>query len=349
MKKSLAAVCITAAVISMWSCTKAPVIENNLLAKRYFDAWVKANHPEAGTTALGTRILSDIPGNGELIGDPEKTPFVYCTYRSTDLEGNISKTTSEQDAKQLGTYDETSYYGPRIVYRGSNYLDAGVSDMMETMRVGGTRTAAIPGWLMSKKSYKSADDYYKNESGSNAIYTFTIEEAISDIVKWEIDSLDSFMKHQYPGVDSTSYGYYYIKLEEPLDTTEFDKGKSVYINYTGRLLNGKVFDSTILDTCKDNHLYVAGKTYSPTELKWYDEDDEKITFSGGGSMINGFEKCISGMKAGERGICIFYSTLGYGIDGSGEKIPAFSPLMFEIQMLGLNKDGSIDEKEDKTD
>lgn len=346
MRKTLSFACIAAVIILTGSCTKAPKTDANYLAKKYFDAWVNTHHPDAGTTTLGSRILSDIPGNGELVGSAEKTPFVYCTYRATDLEGNIAKTSSEQDAKQLGTYDETSYYGSYVLYRGENYLYAGVSDMMETMRVGGTRTAAIPGWLMSNENYSSAEEYYKNESGSNAIYTFTIQEAITDIVKWEIDSLSSYMKHNYPGVDSTSYGYYYIQLDEPLDTTAFEKGNSVYINYTGRLLNGKVFDSTIQDTCKRNHLYVAGKAYSPTELEWYGEDSENITFSGGGSMISGFEKCLSTMRAGERGLCVFYSGLGYSIDGSGEKIPAFSPLMFEIQMLGLNEDGSIDEKDE---
>ena len=48
------------------------------------------------------------------------------------------------------------------------------------------------------------------------------------------------------------------------------------------------------------------------------------------------------MKAGEKGICVFYSGRGYGIRGSGSLIPACSPLAFEIEMLGLNEDGSID-------
>ena len=52
------------------------------------------------------------------------------------------------------------------------------------------------------------------------------------------------------------------------------------------------------------------------------------------------------MRAGEKGICIFYSGLGYGIKGGGTTIPAISPLIFEIHMLGENSDGSIDEKEE---
>jgi FKBP-type peptidyl-prolyl cis-trans isomerases 1 len=42
------------------------------------------------------------------------------------------------------------------------------------------------------------------------------------------------------------------------------------------------------------------------------------------------------MKTGEKGVCIFYSELGYKGTGKGN-IPAFSPLRFEIEMIGKNK------------
>ena len=350
MKQRFASICLAAAlVVFAGSCAKVQSSGVNEANKRYFDAWISLNYPNAPQTTLGSRILADSEGQGSLIGSAETHPFIYCRYLVTDLNGNINGFTDEATAKQLGSYSESAYYGPTVVWRSAGYLSAGVSELFETMRVGGTRTAAIPGWLTSTAStdyYDTADEYLAKVSGSEpSIYTFSVEEAIADIVKWEIDSLTRYMTRHYPGVDSTAYGYYYIQTAEPLDTNAFTEGNSVYVNYTGRLLNGQVFDSTIEDTTKRYRLYVEGRTYEPTELSWPSEG-ELVTFSSGSSAISGFEKCVHAMRAGEKGICIFYSGLGYGIKGGGTTIPAISPLIFEIQMLGENSDGSIDVKEE---
>ncbi len=39
------------------------------------------------------------------------------------------------------------------------------------------------------------------------------------------------------------------------------------------------------------------------------------------------------MRAMEKGIGIFWSDLGYGKSGSGNSIPAYSPLVFEIEIV----------------
>ena len=350
MRQRLAFICL-AAILTVFagSCAKVQSSGINDANKRFFDAWISVNYPDAPQTTLGSRILADSEGSGSLIGSAETHPFIYCRYLVTDINGNISSFTDEATAKQLGSYSESAYYGPTVVWRSAGYLSAGVSEMFETMRVGGTRTVAVPGWLTSTTStdyYDTAEEYLAKVSGGDpAIFTFSVEEAISDIVEWEIDSLSRYMARHYPGVDSTAFGYYYIQTAAPLDTTAFTDGSSVYVNYTGRLLNGQVFDSTIEDTTKRYRLYVEGRTYEPTELSWPSEG-ELVTFSSGSSAISGFEKCVHAMRAGEKGICIFYSGLGYGIKGGGTTIPAISPLIFEIHMLGENSDGSIDEKEE---
>ncbi len=341
MKRILALACLAGALVAV-GCAEVPETGQNDAAKRYFDAWTKVHYPNAPKTELGSVIINDEPGTGELIGTSEETPYVYCTFRATDLEGNIQASTDAKTAQQLGSYSETSYYGPRVLSRAEGRINAGLAEMMQTMRVGGTRTAAIPGWLMGTTFYETAEEYLKNGSGSESIYTLHILEGIQDIVKWEIDSLQRYMHRHYPGIDSTAYGYYYIQTAAPLDTNTFDGGTTVYINYTGRNLTGQVFDSTIRDTTKKYRIYQDGKTYEPSALSWPSEDQKKVTFSSGNSLIDGFEKCVHGMKAGEKGLCIFYSGLGYGLSGQGDMIPGFSPLIFEIQMLGKNEDGSID-------
>jgi len=342
MKKLLAFLSLAAALTAASGCAQAPATGKNDQAKRFFDAWSQTYYPNAEKTYLGSVILGEEAGTGELIGSNEETPYVYCTVTSTDLSGNVNSTTDKKLAQQIGTYSESNYYGPHVLSRAQGRLFAGLIELMQTMREGGSRTAAVPGWLLTYDIYDTPEEYVKNCTGTDAIYSFKVHEGIKDIVKWEIDSLSRYMHRHYPRVDSTAYGYYYIRTAEPLDTNAFESSSTVYINYTGRLLNGQVFDSTVQDTAKVHRIWQDSKTYEPVSLTW-PTDDNKVTFSSGSDMIEGFEKCIHAMRAGEKGVCIFYSGLGYGLSGSGNLIPGISPLIFEVQMLGLNEDGSIDE------
>ena len=348
MKRTTAFACLTAALLLTGACAQAPNPGKNDATKRFFDAWTQVNHPNAPKTLLGSVIIEDKAGTGDLVGSSEDTPFVYCTFTATDLAGDIMTSTDKKIAQQIGTYSESSYYGPRVLSRAQGRINAGVAEMMQSMRVGGTRTAAIPGWLMTTDYYETEEEYLKNCSGSDAIYTFQILEGIKDVSKWEIDSLVRYMRRHYPGVDSTAYGYYYIQTAEPLDTNAFESGATVYVNYTGRILNGQVFDSTIEDTTKRYRIYNENKTYEPMSVSMPSDvsSESAVTTSSGSGLIDGFSKCLSSMRAGEKGICIFYSGLGYGLSGSGDQIPGISPLIFEIHMLGLNEDGSIDKDDD---
>ena len=132
------------------------------------------------------------------------------------------------------------------------------------------------------------------------------------------------------------YGFYYIQTQAPSDTTTIDRDATVYINYTGMLLNGDVFDTSISEVAKDAGIYSSSKSYTPMTVT-LNEDYEEITTttsSGStGSLVKGFSYCVSLMKTGEKGTCIFYSDLGYEASAQ-DKIPAYSPLRFDIEMIG---------------
>lgn len=84
---------------------------------------------------------------------------------------------------------------------------------------------------------------------------------------------------------------------------------TVSVTYTGRAVrNGKQFDAGTLDV---------------------NVVDPNGTASGG--VVKGFNDGIAKLRYGEKAIVIFPSALGYGVVGSGTKIPAYSPLSFEIE------------------
>lgn len=321
------------------SCAKEQNTSVNDSTKRGMEAWITINYPDAPQTPLGSYILEDIPGSGALIGDSKNAPYLYGSYTQRGLDGTISYTADRDLAKQLGTFDTTAYYGNSIWARIDTTQTVGVDEVLSTMRVGGTRTVAIPSWLLTYTRYKDPSDYINHKSKySNSIFTIHIDEIVPDVTKWEIDSIERYVHRHYPGVDSTEYGYYYIQTKAPDNDSTFVNEEKVYLNYIGRRLDGQVFDCTIRDTARKYNTFVSSRTYEPTYMNWNTESFSKLTMgSNKTATIPGFSKAVFGMHAGEKGVVIMGSGYGYGATGSGNMIPEYSPIMFELEMLGAKE------------
>lgn len=358
MKRLLISTVLVLTALSATNCAKHAMVGPNDANKRYFDAWLQVNGIDAAPSGRGIYVLEDTPGTGIEI---KENGFVFMEYTTTDLEGNITSYTGADIAQKLGDYDYDSYsafYGPDFLstYEGNIY--AGLEDMLTGMKVGGHRKAIIPSWLFSYKDYDNEEDYLATStSSSTLIYDINIKDFTTDIDKWEIDSIGRFFKNNkvlIDGIaadklftntsgttmtpsDSVHTGFYYKQITAPVDTTSFAKDTTIYINYTGRLLNGQVFDTTIENVARDNKIYSKSRTYKPITINWIGEDESDYTGITMGtdesSVIPGFALTLWQMRAMEKGVGIFYSTLGYGASGSGKTIPAYSPLIFEIEIV----------------
>ena len=320
----------------MTGCARSEKTEPNAANLRYLEAWMEKNHPGARVTDLGVYILEDKAGTGEALADQG---YVMVSYTVSSLDGKISSTTHKKVAQQIGSYNSSYYYGPVTWMTISTALPVGVEDMMKGMKVGGTRKAVVPAWLMGYDRYTNPDKYLqKSTDESNAIYTITLEGVSTDILKSQVDSMQIYSALHMNKTDSTSYGFYYQQLKEPADTHSFKADTSIYINYTGRLLNGQVFDTTIADTAKVHNIYSSSNTYSPVKITWGESyTDLTMTASGSSSsssIISGFQKTLWEMRHPyEKGVGMFFSSYGYGSSGSGNTIPSFSPLVFEIEIV----------------
>ena len=332
--------CAAIAATLCASCAKIDSTGKNDANKRYLEAWLKINHPEAVKNASGIYLLSDKEGKGREAGSTDDFPFAYFSYTITDLDGNIKETTEADVAKQLGTYSPSNYYGPIVKLRNSTALTAGQEMVINSMRVGGTRKAVIPGWFNTTQArYESEEEYITNITGDDSVISLTLHNVIPDITAWQIDSMAWYMIHTFKTLpDSLKYGFYYIQTQAPTDTTTLEAGTTVYVDYTGMTLNGHVFDTSDANTAKDAGIYDSSRDFSPMKVNLASEYTD-ITFSSGSSnssLIDGFAYCISLMKTGEKGTCIFYSDLGYQTTASNS-IPAYSPLRFDVEMHGTKE------------
>ena len=337
MKKIFKTVACLAIAFSAICCAKVVEEGANDANKRYFDAWMALNHPGVQPTGLGIYVLEEEEGNGAVIAEDN---YVYTSYTITDLQGNISSYTEKETAEQLGEYTPANYYGPKVLTTFESTIPAGVGDALIGMKVGGRKKIIVPSWLMTYNVYDTPEEYLASSStGTDCIYDITVTDVALDISKHEIRQMAQYFADNgnifgnFTSADSLQYGFYYKQLQAPVDTTSFPSDTTIYINYTGKLLNGLVFDTTIEKVAKDNGIYSASRTYEPTSVSWGESYDGLTMGSSGSSVISGFGLTLWQMRAFEKGIGVFYSPLGYSYNGSGSSIPAYSPLVFEIEIV----------------
>lgn len=120
---------------------------------------------------------------------------------------------------------------------------------------------------------------------------------------------------------------FYMFWEVSKDSTALSvvRGDTVRVNYTGRLLNDEIFDTSIEQVARENGIYSSTRKYEPLKFR-----------PGFNFAIVGFEFAISLMREGEKATVIFPARLGYGSQPSGP-VPANAPLIFELDLIKVNK------------
>ena len=88
-------------------------------------------------------------------------------------------------------------------------------------------------------------------------------------------------------------------------------GKTAVVHYTGWLLDGTKFDSSL-------------------------DRNQPFSFPiGAGQVIKGWDEGVAGMKVGGKRLLIVPPALGYGARGAGNVIPPNATLKFEVQLLDV--------------
>ena len=350
MKSTYKSIFCTIVLVAASACAKHVDEGTNFGTLRYLEAWMQLKHP--GVTAKWNGV--DDRYGFYTIGDPvegtgaevTKDGYAIVEYTVTDLKGNISAYTNKETAKQLGDYDTTRYYGPKVWLTTDETLQAGLQNALVGMNVGGSKKVVIPSWLMTYSKMSSTADYFSKQSdNSNVIYDFTIKDFTKDIDSWQIERMKEYMNASWGGEDTfnknirkDTTGFFFKSLvAKDATAKDFKTDTTIYINYTGRLLNGLVFDTTIERVALDNGLSTS-KTFGPVQISWGKTHSDITMGSSSSSVVGGFSLTLWNMQdlgkdKMDKAVGIFYSPLGYGYNGQEPSIPGYSPLVFEIEIV----------------
>jgi peptidyl-prolyl cis-trans isomerase A (cyclophilin A) len=112
------------------------------------------------------------------------------------------------------------------------------------------------------------------------------------------------------GMTKTPSGLFYKVIKTGMGSKP-KKGQTILAHYEGRLVDGKVFDSS----------YARKQAFEfPV---------------GVGQVIAGWDEALLDMKAGEKRTLVLPPSLGYGAQGAGGVIPPNAWLVFDVELVTL--------------
>ena len=238
------------------------------------------------TTASGLKVKITEKGNGKQVIKGDK---VTAHYTGTLEDGK--KFDSSKDRNQ-----------PFSFKVGTGQVISGWDEGFQLLSIGDKATFTIPSNL----------GYGANGAGGvippNATLFFDVEvlDAVASpapkaAVPYDVTGLDTIKMQS---------GLRFLKVESGTGE-KAQQGKYVSVHYTGYLMDGKKFDSSV-------------------------ERGEPIEFQlGKGMVIKGWEEGIELMHVGDKMRFIIPSELAYGENGAPGAIPANATLIFDCELVGV--------------
>ncbi len=137
---------------------------------------------------------------------------------------------------------------------------------------------------------------------------------VEDFGEYEKTIIKQYLQESKLKIKPLQNGMYYLTLKKGNDKT-VSIGDTVIVHFEGRFLNGKFFDST--RQRNEPFQFVYGQPWQ---------------------VIKGMEDAIGMMHEGEKALFIMPSEVAFGENGSSTGIiPPFTSLIFEVELLSVNK------------
>lgn len=243
-----------------------------------------------------------VPQNGEIIS-------LIMTY---GIDDSVMFNTDQIPDKvmmlpmQESVYPGDFYEMMSMMHLGDSAVFMLDAEQFITKTAGGR---AVPPEMKGKVfTFNVKLDKIQTEQEIQDQQTAKMEKLKSD----EADILKKYLEDNNITAEPTESGLYVIVTEKG-NGPKPKKGDKIKAHYTGTLLDGTKFDSSV-------------DRGTPFEFNL-----------GQGRVIKGWDEGFALLNVGSKATLIIPSNLGYGERGSGPKIPPFSPLLFDVELIDIVK------------
>ncbi len=136
--------------------------------------------------------------------------------------------------------------------------------------------------------------------------------------------IDTYLEKKEIEVKQTNTGIRYYIINE--GSGEYPmKGDKIKVNYTGRVLEGGYFDTSIKEKAEELGIYDPGREpYQPF-----------IFTLGQGEVIYGWDDALQHINEGSTARIFIPSPMAYGESSINETITANSILVFDVELIEI--------------
>jgi len=234
----------------------------------------------------------------------QKNDSVIVDSKSASRDGSGYTNFSMQKTSFKGSFED----GMMMMAKGDSaeFIIPADSFFLKSMRYNELPKGFSPGQYL-KAVFKIKDITPKKELEAQQQKQMAEREAqMKDMQGKEQPMLDKYIADNKITAKPSANGLYYIETKKGSGPNPKETD-IVKVHYTGKLLDGTVFDSSV-------------------------ERGEPIEFPLN-QVIKGWTEGVQLMKKGGKATLVIPSALAYGPQGAGEKIPPFSPLTFEVELI----------------
>lgn len=276
--------------------------------------YLEANKIYAEPEESGLYFISKERGKGTKV---EEGKMVKIHYIVRLLNGS----------KVYSTYDTDK---PMEIELGKRFETDGFNEGLSKMRKGGKAEFIVPSdigfgekgrgqvippystllYEVEVLDVRSKEEYRKEMKEERVREDAKREKEKEELKKKEPDLIEGYLEDNDIEVKPTESGLYYIETEE--GSGDYPKeGDEVEVNYKLYFLDGELLQDS----------RQSGKPYS-FEI-------------GSDGVIKGWNEAIPLMKEGGKAKILLPSKLAYGEMGRGRRIPPYTPLLFEVELLDI--------------
>lgn len=240
------------------------------------------------------------------VGNPSGTNYIEFPLQKSTFKGSF-----EEALAMMGLGDSASF----IISADSVYLTT-------------FKAPSLPPYIEkgSMLTFEAKLEKIITKTEAEAERNKQMQEQQAMMAKMQAEEEGVFAKYLADNkitAKPTESGLYYVESKKG-NGKKPKAGDMVKVNYTGRLLNGTVFDTSDEATAKTAGTYHKDRKYEPYEFA-----------VGVGGVIPGWDEGIMMMSVGSKGQLIIPSAIAYGAQGGGP-IPPFSPLVFDVELVAVS-------------